>query len=328
MTTMNAGEAETIIRSKVSVTPQRVVVAKAIAFGAATSTVNCDEVLAAVYKANQVVVPTPVVLHETVDTDAMLAKVADAISWRLATIEALWSLVHSGLLIAMADARTQSASVGWTTVVPGSGGTSAGWQFEDYALPVPGSVRRSPSTLNSPNQFLSEPDLFIHALGVPAMHAEVSGAFSEAVKCFRAELFTAALAMLGKASEGAWLELGASLIAVIPKSDETKYAKQRLTLEDPMMGTYRKIEAVLTVFDHQETFGAASKSAGVRLQELRAVSVWSDTVRDSRNTIHFNVAPTTPNTYEKVAALLLGAVPYIRTIYQVKDAVDAMPRGT
>jgi hypothetical protein len=328
MTTMNAGEAEARIRSRVSVTPQRVVVAKAIAFGAAISTVTCDDVLAAVYQANQVVVPRPVVLHETVDTDAMLIKVADAISWRLATIEALWSLVHSGLLIAMGDVRTQSATMDWTTVVPGSGGTSAGWQFEDYALPVPSRVRRSPSALNSPDQFLSEPDLYLNALGVPAMHAEVSGAFSEAVKCFRAELFTAALAMLGKASEGAWLELGASLIAAIPKSDETKYTKQRSILEDPMMGTYRRIEAVLTVFDHQELFGAASKSAGVRLQELRAVSVWSDTVRDSRNTIHFNVAPTTPNTYEKVAALLLGAVPYIRTLYQVKGAVDAMPRGT
>jgi hypothetical protein len=325
---MNAGEAETTIRSRVSVTQQRVVVAKAIAFGAATSTVTCDEVLAAVYQANQVVVPRSVVLHETVDTDAMLSKVADAISWRMATIEALWSLVHSGLLIAMGDVTTQSATVGWTTVVPGSGGTSAGWQFEDYALPVPSRVRCSPSSLNSPNQFLSEPDLYLHALGVPGMHAEVSGAFCEAVKCFRSELFTAALAMLGKASEGAWLELGASLIAAIPKSDETKYAKQRSILEDPMMGTYRKIEAVLTVFDHQELFGIASKSAGVRLQELRAVSVWSDTVRDSRNTIHFNVAPTTPNTYEKVAALLLGAVPYIRTLYQVKCAVDGMPRGT
>ncbi|MDP1864226.1 MAG: hypothetical protein Q8K52_10010 [Thiobacillus sp.] len=325
---MNASEAEATIRSKVFVTPQRVTIAKAIAFSIATSTVTCDEVLDAVYQANQIVVPRPVVLHETVDTDAMLVKVSDAISWRLATIEALWSLVHSGLLVAMGDVSTQSASVDWTTVVPGSGGASAGWQFGDYELPVPSRVRRSPSSLNSPNQFLSEPGLYIHELGVPAMHAEISAAFSEAVRCFRSELYTATLAMLGKASEGAWLELGASLIAAIPHSDESKYVKQRAILEDPMMGTYRKIEAVLMVFDHQELFGTASKSAGVRLQELRAVSVWSDAVRDSRNTIHFNVTPTTPNTYEKVAALLLGAVPYIRILYQVKHAVDAMPRDT
>jgi hypothetical protein len=56
--------------------------------------------------------------------------------------------------------------------------------------------------------------------------------------------------------------------------------------------------------------------------------VWSDAVRDSRNTIHFGVAPTTPNTYEKVAALLLGAVPNVRVLYQVKNAADAMPRAS
>jgi hypothetical protein len=325
---MNPGDAESTIRSKVSVTRQRVVVAKAIVFNNATTPVSCDDLLAAVYKANEVVVPRPVVLHESVDTDVMLAKVADSISWRLATTEAIWSLVHSGLLISVGDVRNQSATVDWTTVVPGSGGTSSGWQFEDYSLPVPSRVRRSPSALTASNQFLSEPDLYLHALGVPTMHAEVSNAFAEAVKCFRAELFTATLAMLGKASEGAWLELGASLIAAIPRSDEAKFSKQRSILEDPMMGTYRKIEAVLTVFDHQELFGTTAKAAGVKLQELRAVSVWSDTVRDSRNTIHFNVAPVTPNTYEKVAALLLGAVPNIRILYEVKGAADAMPRGT
>jgi hypothetical protein len=325
---MNPGEAESTIRSKVSVTRQRVLVAKAIVFNAVTAPTSCDDLLSAVYKANEVVVPRPVVLHESIDTDGMLSKVADSISWRLATIEAIWSLVHSGLLIADGDVRHQTATVDWTTVVPGSGGISSGWQFEDYALPAPGRVRRSPSTLNAPNQFLSEPDLYLHAFDVPAMHSDVSNAFAEAVRCFRTELFTASLAMLGKASEGAWLELGASLVAMIPKSDESKYAKQRAILEDPMMGTYRKIDAVLTVFDHQELFGPVSKTAGVRLQELRAVSVWSDAVRDSRNTIHFGVAPTTPNTYEKVAALLLGAVPNVRVLYQVKNAADAMPRAS
>jgi hypothetical protein len=94
-----------------------------------------------------------------------------------------------------------------------------------------------------------------------------------------------------------------------------------------MKGTYRKIEAVLTIFAHQEIFGPVSKAAGVKLEELRVISIWSDAVRDSRNTIHFGVAPTTPNTYEKVAALLLGAVPNVRALYKVKIAADAAPRG-
>ena len=194
-------------------------------------------------------------------------------------------------------------------------------------LPVPGRLRRAPSLVGAPNQFLAEPDLYLHSLGVPGMHDEVASAFREAVKCFRTELFTAALAMLGKASEGAWLELGASLLRYVPKAEEHKYSKQRAALEDPMMGPYRKIEAVLTVYEHQEQFGQVSKASGVRLHELRSIAVWSDVVRDSRNTIHFGVIPAMPNTYEKLAALLLGAAPNVRALYRVKEAADSALRN-
>ena len=90
-----------------------------------------------------------------------------------------------------------------------------------------------------------------------------------------------------------------------------------------MMGTYRKIEAVLTVFDRQDLFKPLSEVSGIKLKELRAVAVWSDSVRDSRNTIHFGVSPSTPNTYEKVAALMIGAAPSMKTLYRLKEFADA-----
>lgn len=323
---MTPSEAEAVIRARVAVTRQRVLLAKAIVLSAVSGTSSSDDLVAAVLRANDIVVPNPVVVHESVDTDAMLNLVGDAISWRLATIEAIWGLVHSGFLMSIGDSRQQSATIGWTTVVPGSGGTSSGWQFEDYSLPVPGRVLRAPSTLSSNNQFLSEPDLYLYSLRVVSMHSEVANSFAEAVRCFRSELFTAAVAMLGKAAEGAWLELGASLLAAVPDAEQSKYEKQRAKLEDHMIGTYKKIETVVTIFEHQEHFSSVSKSAGVGLQELRFAAVWSDTVRDSRNTIHFGVVATTPNTYEKVAALLLGAVSNIRILYRIKDAADAISK--
>ena len=60
-------------------------------------------------------------------------------------------------------------------------------------------------------------------------------------------------------------------------------------LEDPMIGTFKKIEAVLAIYDHQDVFRPVAQASGIRLQELRSVAVWSDAVRDSRNTIHFGV---------------------------------------
>ena len=126
--------------------------------------------------------------------------------------------------------------------------------------------------------------------------------------------------MLGKASEGSWLDLAATLLAFAGPIAATKYAKQQATLDDPMQGPQKKIEAVLTIFNHQEDFGPLASKASVRPSDLRSAALWSDTVRDSRNTLHFGVSPATPNTYEKVTVLLLASVPSIRLLYQLKAA--------
>lgn len=322
---MDQSQAEASIRQGVEVTRQRVMIAKAIILDAATSTSTSEDLIARVLKANDITLPSTVIIHDSVDTASSVRAVIEGLSWRLAAAEGIWALIHAGLLFPLSDAHGSGPSIGWTTGIPGSGGTSSGWTFDEFALPVPGRVRRAFSAKEGTDQFLSEPDLYLHSLGVLNMHADVASSFQEAVKCFRAELFTAALAMLGKASEGAWLELGASLLRIVPTSDEAKYAKQRAILEDPMMGPLRKVEAVLTMYEHQELFGPIAKLSGVRLQELRTVAVWSDAVRDSRNTIHFGVSPATPNTYEKLSALLIGAVPHVRTTYRIKEVADAQP---
>lgn len=317
---MDVGQAESTIRKLIAVTPQRVTIAKAVVFESGIKAISCDDLVRVVFEKVGVTAPTTVVLHESVDTAGMLKAVAEAISWRLATIEATWQLVYSGHLVSLGDARTLSSSVSWTTVIPGSGGQSSGWQFQDLELPMPSRVRRSPSSFAGTQQYLTDPDLYLATLAIPGLHTDVERALRESIHCFRHELYTAALAMLGKASEGAWLDLAAGLLAFATPMAGAKYAKQRTTLDDPMQGPQRKIEAVLTIFGHQEDFGALASKADVRLPDLRAAATWSDTVRDSRNTLHFGVSPATPNTYEKVAVLLLASVPNIRSIYQLKAA--------
>jgi hypothetical protein len=70
--------------------------------------------------------------------------------------------------------------------------------------------RRPPSHRGDDDAYLVEPSLYLDVLSIPTMHAELQEALAEAVRCFRAKLYTAGVAMLGKASEGAWLELGAA----------------------------------------------------------------------------------------------------------------------
>ncbi len=321
---MNPTEAYQQLLRRIQVTPQRVTIAKAIVLEHAAGDPDALQLISHVLAANQAAIPRPLVLHESVDSLAMICRAAEATSWRVAAIEGIWSLIHSGHLIQLAGEIYPTAAIDWTTNAPGVGsGMSAGWQLEQFVMPVPQRVRVAPSKVNEGREFLSEPDLYLSTLGVPTMHPEVDLAFKEAVRCFRMELFTAALAMLGRASEGAWLELGAALLRALPVARRGNYAKQVQDLESPMVGVQKKILAVLTMYGHREDFEAIERTSGVRLQELRDVSVWSDAVRDSRNTIHFGVSPATPNTYEKLAALLIGAVPGVRTIYRVKNAADA-----
>lgn len=324
---MNNEQAEKELRARIAITPQRVTIAKALLLeSAGTSPVNTDELLTAVVKANGSPWPLPkLVIHESVDTMSTVKAVADAISWRLAAIEATWSLIHSGLLFSMAGTRDHEVSVDWTTVAPGSGGgMSSGFRMPETSLPVPDRVRRALSFDQQKTQFLAEPDLYLHTFGVDNMHRQVSDSFAEAVRCFRAELYTASLAMLGRASEGAWLELGEALLRLVPATEQKKYSKQRHALEDPMLGTMKKVGAVIAMYEHQELFEPVAKASEVRLQELREVANWTDTVRDSRNTIHFRVDAAVPNTYEKLGVLLLGAVPNVRTLYRAKTAADAI----
>jgi hypothetical protein len=193
---------------------------------------------------------------------------SESMSGRVASAEAIWSLIHHGFLVPMAQPQGQAPTLSWTTVVTGSGGESSSWTFDSFFLPYPACVKRAPSLQGASNQLLAERDLYLSTISVQNMHRDISDAFREAVKCFRYELFTSAITMLGKASEGAWLELGGSLITAVPQDQEHKFRKQKARLEDPMEGTFNKIKAVITVYEQQDVFEAIARASGIRLEEL------------------------------------------------------------
>ena len=202
------------------------------------------------------------------------------------------------------------------------------FDFPQFVFCVPARVCRAPSLEGATDQYLCDPDLYLSTLNIPNMHPEVQSALQEAVRCFRHELHTAAVAMLGKASESAWTELGASLVAAVPTPDSAGIKKQRDILEDPMIGTMKKIGAVIQLYGRQDLFAGIAISTGINPAELQKLTLWSDLVRDSRNTIHFGVQASTPNTRDKVAELLLAAPQRLRILYSLKNAADALPVQT
>src|SRR5262249_20231631 len=88
--------------------------------------------------------PASVILHPTVDPVPALRQFAEWISWWIAGCEALWGLLHSNLLLPVASNLNDfQPGIEWTTVVPGSGGRSAGWNFPEFKVSYPHWLTRS-----------------------------------------------------------------------------------------------------------------------------------------------------------------------------------------
>lgn len=321
---MHQDEAGRLLKSRINVSRQHVVVAKAyILKHFEASTLNILNKFANDFEAQP---PEKVVLHPSAPLEPQIDQVAKAIIWRLAFGEAIWSLIGMGMLIPThSNLHEITADQEWTTVVPGGGGSSAGWRFEEYNISVPVTVRLAPSAVNKLPQPLSDPDLYLSDFEIPDLHAEVEEAIRQAAQCFRYELYVPCLAMLAKASEGSWIEMGLSLLKVNPDNtslSSEKRDKIRETLTSQYSSVVQKMETITQLYERQDIFIEVAKRSGFNQRYLREVSNWSSIVRDSRNAVHYGADPATQNTYEKVAALLLGAVPNLRVLYTIRQTAE------
>ena len=314
-------EVRAAVRQKVAVTPQLIAIAKAIIIERVKQTSDSLALIGFVTSKHGCKPPRKTNFHRELDSTTDIRNLAELFTWTLAATEALMSLIHGGSLLVTNRETVEiqcqfEYMFGW----PGSGGHGGSIRFDDYKSVVPHHVRLATSMGDGQRLFLSDPDLYLTTLDIAHMHAEIKTALRESVKCFRQELFGAAVTMLGKASEGAWIELGAALMKAVPSAKKASVEKQRKILDNPREGAAKKMDAVVQLFEKQDIFEPLARSSGVSLDELRSVWEWSDPVRDSRNTIHFGVDPVTPNTHEKIAVLLLAAIPNMLTLYRLREA--------
>jgi len=71
-------------------------------------------------------------------------------------------------------------------------------------------------------------------------------------------------------------------------------------------------------------FDFAVAQSGIRAGEIESIVIWSEVLRDARNAIHFGVKPVIPNTYEKVAVLLLAAADNLSKLYHIKRVAEQL----
>ena len=300
----------------VEVTNQLVAAAQAFFVQTVAGRAKTADLLAQLLKHHSLDWPAKVTLDSRSDNAGVVARLVGALTMQVAGVEAIWRLVHRDQLIAAGTLQNLRTNVGWEAESHGSG-----WVFQQYEIPYPTEVIRAPS--QSACEVLCNHDLYIREVGIPGLSEEVERSLREAVQCFASELYTACAAMLGSASEGAWMEFGYSLAGYLSLSDGGALGDAlRKRLEDPYASTAKKVSTILEHYGDGTHCGRLWEKSNVTRKGLQHILIWSDVVRDSRNSIHYGVDPRTPNTREKLAALLLGAIPFFRTLYTVAASIE------
>lgn len=316
---MNDDEAKRYIGEHVKVARLHVTIAKAFILKNFHPTTS--ELISRFLQSVDAKMPQKLVLHPSVDPIPTLDGVVSAISWQLAACEAIWGLIANAAVFPASTGMCGGfGTLEWTTVVPGSGGSSSGFSLGDFSIQVPDRLAL-PKSLNPGGDLpLTDPDLYLKELNLPGLLPAIEMALREAVRCIRHELYLACLAMLGRASEAAWIETGLALASAVPAGSPIDGIKMSDQLQDPFLGIGKKIKIALDMYSRQDIFGDISRASGVKLQDLRNCVVWADCVRESRNSIHYGAEPAMSNSYEKVATLLIGAVPHIRLLAALTQA--------
>ncbi len=321
---MNEQEIRQEISFRLSVTRQDIALAKSFILNHFTTEAN--KLLQRFLEHVQAHPLDKFVLHESVPHEPQVKQVASFLSWRLAFAEALWALIGEAIVLpARNDLIEIEAHQAWTTVVRNSGGYSAGWQFEEYRIAFPQTIRLAPSLQGKAPSPLSDTDLYLSELGIPNIPPDVEDALRQAVLCFRHELYLPAVAMLGMASEGSWVELGLSLLKANPADSNLtsdKREKTRDLLKSPHSSILQKMEVVMDLYRKQEIYSNIAKECGYNHRTLATVLNWSNVIRDSRNALHYGADPALRNTYEKVAALLLGANQNLQILYAIRRSAQ------
>jgi hypothetical protein len=263
-------------------------------------------------------IPKNIALDDEINRASIIDNAVKAISWKNAAIEAIWGLIHNNVLYPKGHGLHDTT---YTLSYSSHGSSGGGIPFTNLFIPVPQHVMRSYSTVCIPKQPLTDPDLFLGEIDIPNLADDIKDSLKEAVKCFRHDLYTPALAMLGRASEGAWIELGLALANALPPELADKAEKIRQDMDDPKSSVANKIKKLRGYCNHEE-LKAIIKASGGSLSDLDMAVTWSDNVRDSRNAVHYVVNLAMKNTYEKIAALLIGSAPVIRNIYTIINSTQ------
>ena len=217
--------------------------------------------------------------------------IARSYSLRMAFYQAVWELSNSGDVLVMDSPSNWRGSVTWRTS-RGAGGL----ELDHINCSFPAKIQKPPLR----NEFSLDLDIFLDGLDYINLHDGIRMAVDQSLRCFQRGLYLPAIAMLTAAAEATWHECGSSVAK--------KLANQKLqtVMNDQYASLSKKVSELMKILQGQ-VGKSLLKSAGLSLPRITDAELWTITLRDKRNALHWTKAKSFVVQHSDTAAMLLGA---------------------
>jgi hypothetical protein len=249
------------------------------------------------------------VVPKEVNTDLpncgeLLVPIARAYSVRLAFYQAVWELVNAGELIAAGLPASWEASLGYRT--PHYGG---GIPLKKVRCSFPQPIERMPLPSGVP----ADPDIFLQGIDCKTLHDGIREAIEQALGCFRRGLYMPATAMLAAAAEATWTECGAAV------AKKLSNAKLDGVVSDPL-SSISKIVAETRKALEQADGKTLLKAASQHISKVTDAEVWTTTLRERRNALHWGKAKSFVADHSETGTLMMAAPLHLGTLEAIRAA--------
>jgi hypothetical protein len=243
-----------------------------------------------------------------IDADApnmpdVLANIARAFNMRLALYQAAWELVAAGELI------PADSSASWQPVIDFKTQRYGGGLTPNISCAYPVRMERPPLVSEPP----TDPDIFLQGVSCKTLDPGIREAIEQALGCFRRGLYMPATVMLAAAAEATWTECG---IAVAKKLVNTKLEG---VVNDPLASISKKVTEIRKTLEHANG-KALLKTAGLHIAKVTDAEVWTTTLRDRRNALHWGKAKSFIADHAETGTLLMVAPLHLGTLEAIRAA--------
>jgi hypothetical protein len=237
----------------------------------------------------------------------LLLPIARAYSVRLAFYQAVWELVNVGELIPAGTPAFWEASLASKTSHYG-----CAIPLKQVRCSFPQTIERPPFASGNS----TDPDIFLQGIDCKIIHSGILEAINQALGCFRRGLYMPATTMLAAAAaaaEATWKECG---IAVAKKLASTKL---EAVVNDQLSSISKMVTEIRKALE-QPDGKTLLKTAGQHIAKVTDAEVWTTTLRDRRNALHWGKAKSFVADHSETGTLLMAAPLHLGTLEAIRAA--------